>query len=814
MMRLKCSLMPFRLAVFLLLSMFCSSVLQAKIVTEEYAETIAKRFVSVREKGLVRVQRARTASKGHATQPYYIFAGADGKGFVIISADDVARPVLGYSADAEIMPDGELPLTMEQWLSDVSEQIVQAQQNGLVQTAAVAQLWQKVEAGAAQVLLETAQWGQNAPFNSRCPVDKDARSLTGCVPTAYAILMKYYGYPALGKGWTPSYVTLTKNIIVPERDLNHVYNWDNMLLSYNSGYYTTAQSKEVAVLMADIGAALQVDYSQDATGGRVGHSALFRHFDYFPGRLKAKDNYSSEEWCQMLREELNLNRPVVYRASNENEGHAFLLDGYTNNGYFRVNWGWYGAYNGFFALDALLPGEMEYKTGQMASFDCIPMANYDHEDVAQIGNQKYPSLGLAISDVQQGTAATVKLLANDENVEYIEIPKNTDVTVLLNDKSLTMQSYIVNYGHLTMIGTDQSQINSFGNLELFCNYGTLEIKKGSYINSLHTKPEKDYRRCIWTSKGSQTYISDAIFECDNQVVCANGKLTIYSGEFTCHGNNAVVSNYCITDTLKILGGSFCSTAEIDAKSDYRRCIWSRDSSYTQIGSGFFKSASQVVCTNGKLTIDGGEFICLGNTSVISNYCTIDTVKILGGSFFQNAITYDYNDTDYRRCLWSTADSKMYIGNATFVNTAGSQALCFNGKTVIDGAEIENHNGRIGCLLGPTGSLTIEYCRMKAPILLRANGDAKINCKGGLYSANVSASFLAEGYTCVSNTDSLTMTKYPYVVQSYLANIDGVIRTDESTQRYFNLKGIQTPGMRNGMNIIRLGNGKSRKVFVR
>ena len=30
---------------------------------------------------------------------YYLFVGTDGKGFVLISADDCVRPVLGYSPD-------------------------------------------------------------------------------------------------------------------------------------------------------------------------------------------------------------------------------------------------------------------------------------------------------------------------------------------------------------------------------------------------------------------------------------------------------------------------------------------------------------------------------------------------------------------------------------------------------------------------------------------------------------------------------------------------------------------------------------------
>ena len=131
---------------------------------------------------------------------YSLNRKTDGKGFVIVSADDVARPILGYSLDAEILPDGELPLSMEQWLSSVSNQILLARQKGVVQTAEIARQWNNIKKGATKVQLQTAKWGQSAPYYDQCPLDNDTRSLAGCVPVAYAILMKYYGYPT-ARNW-------------------------------------------------------------------------------------------------------------------------------------------------------------------------------------------------------------------------------------------------------------------------------------------------------------------------------------------------------------------------------------------------------------------------------------------------------------------------------------------------------------------------------------------------------------------------------------------------------------------------------------
>ena len=53
--------------------------------------------------------------------------------------------------------------------------------------------------------------------------------------------------------------------------------------------------------------------------------------------------------------ELDGGNPVFYGGSSDSGGHAFVLDGYTDNGYFHVNWGWSGYCNGYFLLSALNP---------------------------------------------------------------------------------------------------------------------------------------------------------------------------------------------------------------------------------------------------------------------------------------------------------------------------------------------------------------------------------------------------------------------------------------------------------------------------
>ena len=75
----------------------------------------------------------------------------------------------------------------------------------------------------------------------------------------------------------------------------------------------------------------------------------------------------------MMRQELADNGPVIYSGNDGSVGHAFVLDGYTDQGYYSLNWGWGSYCDGYYTLDALNPSgqgiggsEGGYNLGQTA----------------------------------------------------------------------------------------------------------------------------------------------------------------------------------------------------------------------------------------------------------------------------------------------------------------------------------------------------------------------------------------------------------------------------------------------------------------
>ena len=61
-----------------------------------------------------------TAQTGY--REFYVFAGTDGRGFVLVSGDDCVTPILGYSATGAFVTEG-MPANLRQWLDSYEDQI-------------------------------------------------------------------------------------------------------------------------------------------------------------------------------------------------------------------------------------------------------------------------------------------------------------------------------------------------------------------------------------------------------------------------------------------------------------------------------------------------------------------------------------------------------------------------------------------------------------------------------------------------------------------------------------------------------------------
>lgn len=279
---------------------------------------------------------------------YYVFNATSQEGFVIISGDDIAHPVLAYSTESWFDPEN-IPANMQVLLDEYQQTIRQsalAEDEGSpeIQAEWSSYLQGKAASMEGGVLLETASWSQNSPYNDKCPIidDNGNHAAAGCVATAGAIAMRYYQYPEMAQGGIASYWNLP--VEYP------VYNWSLMPLKYSS-YYTPEEGEQVASLMWNIGANIGMRYSWESSASicALAH-ALKDVFGY--GKQLAywsSNDMTWNEWKKILINELDQKRVVPYSNNN----HALVCDGYLPGGLFHFNWGWDGNSNGYYRLSAL-----------------------------------------------------------------------------------------------------------------------------------------------------------------------------------------------------------------------------------------------------------------------------------------------------------------------------------------------------------------------------------------------------------------------------------------------------------------------------
>ena len=288
--------------------------------------------------------------KADTTSAFYVYGYPTG-GFVIVSSDDCAQSVLGYS-DGRFDRDS-LPDNMRYWLSVYADEIHAASNSSNVATQSAETVSSNASYSATvSPLLKGIKWDQGAPYNNKVP-DKVN---TGCVATAMAQVMKYYEYPAKGAG---SYSYTFEGRTFSANFAESTYDWNNMLDDYSVVNYSTAEANAVATLMYDCGVSVNMQYTLDRGSaadlfGIV--EALVNYFGYDPNtQYYSRDYYYSNEWINKMKKELNEGRPLLYFANDAKEtyGHAFVVDGYDASNRMHINWGWSGDLNGYFVINAL-----------------------------------------------------------------------------------------------------------------------------------------------------------------------------------------------------------------------------------------------------------------------------------------------------------------------------------------------------------------------------------------------------------------------------------------------------------------------------
>lgn len=354
----------------LIISLFVCQQLAAGPVTQEQAQQKAKEFIADKMGTTGALRRApltlsSTAVSVVADAPLYIFNIDSNGGYVIVSGDDRTYEVLGYSTSGHL-DEKNMPENMREVLQQYIKVINRIQLEN-ISVASSRNVSRRAAKAAIEPLLKS-EWDQSLPYNAFTPQsDKcDARDLyhcaTGCVATAMAQLMYYHQWPAQTTTIIPAY---TSEGDVGTFNLEAIpagtpIQWNVMQDRYNYSYSGTDAENAVANLMKYCGYSVEMGYgtSSGAPTAWV-PEALVEYFDYeeSTARFIYRTNYSYDQWQNIIYQELEAKRPVLFSGQSSTSGHAFICDGYDSDDLYHINWGWGGQSNGFFRLNVLYSKE-------------------------------------------------------------------------------------------------------------------------------------------------------------------------------------------------------------------------------------------------------------------------------------------------------------------------------------------------------------------------------------------------------------------------------------------------------------------------
>ena len=317
--------------LLLVLTVFTNILLaNAEPITKARALSIASKYI---HNPKLSNDTPKTRSSQANEQPaYYIFTNPNDKKFVIISGESKLNELVGYGDKMTENPNDQPPY-FKLFLKEY-ERVVKEVRSKAATTTPQRPIKRKVEP------LLTCKWSQYDPFNKYTPLSNGQHTPTGCVATATAQVMFYNKWP---KNRPQDYIASTGD----DAKKSATYWWDEMKNTTND-MRTEHSRQAVGVLMSDIGKAVNMRYYYRGSDSNLQYAcnALRDKFDYTV-RYLDKNFLPANDFLNEVMQEISDGYPVLVVGGP----HAFVYDGYDEQGLIHTNWGWGGENDGYFDIN-------------------------------------------------------------------------------------------------------------------------------------------------------------------------------------------------------------------------------------------------------------------------------------------------------------------------------------------------------------------------------------------------------------------------------------------------------------------------------
>jgi hypothetical protein len=433
-------------ASFLILT----AVANANPVLQEKAATVAGNFYGQtyhKAAGTLTLAYTERSSDGQAV--YYVYNVGSSEGFVIVSAEDAGYPIIGSSDVGQyVVPPANNNLGY--WMGLRKKEIIGMRTQNIKENTDVAETWKAYinntprnthqAMSAVLPLLGSITWDQSPYYNAMCP----GGSVTGCVATAMAQIMKYWSYPSVG---------LSQTCYYDETAYGFSENYGQLCATFDTSNYNwaampnrvTSANAQVAKLMYDCGVSVNMDYSPTGSGAFVtgrapsAQNSYVQYFNYYKWSINGLTQSRDANFVTAIKNELNHNRPVQYQGTDSvYGGHSWVCDGYNSSGDLHMNWGWSGASDGYYSPTDLAPASSPY--------------NFSDQGVGVIIGIEPPSAALGVAPTVNAT--TFRVYPNPSNGIF-----NVQLESATGTSQITVYNVLGQQVYFSKLTTVQTSIN-------------------------------------------------------------------------------------------------------------------------------------------------------------------------------------------------------------------------------------------------------------------------------------------------------------------------------------------------------------------
>lgn len=464
---------------------------QAKYVGQQFVQT---KFEQSRQSSDLTLVYTGTSYRGEAC--FYVFNVGD-NGFVMVSADDYFRPILGYSKEG-VFPVDNMPDGLRYRLNAIIDSRTGRTGNAAPEVAAE---WELVTntgrlvskfGGRSEFFLLGTKWDQDAPYNLYAPAASSGpggRCYAGCVATAMSQIMKYWNHPLQGTGSVtynsggsqgyPYYPGLTANFG------ETTYDWDNMPASLSNAS-PQVQKEAVATLMYHCGVSVHMNYAPDGSGANSESvpPAISNYFSYTnQAARRDRSSYSYADWNKLLKEHIDMGWPIYYSGCDAGSPvgcHAFVCDGYDDAGLYHWNWGWSGTGDAFIDFD-----EIEYAASYDAAiFNFVPVNVYN-------GTAQTPTNFTVTPAANNELKATLTWTNPSKTLNNTNLTTIDQIVVVRDGRIIHVENGVTPGGSMTYVDNEVPRFDVF-TYEVYAVCNDLHGKI-AYVNNVSFGPT-----CSWT----------------------------------------------------------------------------------------------------------------------------------------------------------------------------------------------------------------------------------------------------------------------------------------------------------------------------